>query len=88
MLQPCVLDDRTPLWFDVLREASVVESGERLGPVGARIVAEVMIGLIEGDRTSYLSQDPTWEPTLPTIGGARDNEDFLMIDLLKFADVA
>ncbi len=88
VLQPWGLDDRTPLWFYVLREASVVESGERLGPVGARIVAEVMIGLIEGDRTSYLSQDPTWEPTLPTIGGARDNEDFLMIDLLKFADVA
>ena len=57
-------------------------------PVSQRIVAEVMLGLIEGDRTSYLSQDPTWEPTLPTIGGARDGEDFHMIDLLKFAGVA
>jgi len=87
-LQPHGLDDRTPLWFYILREASVVENGERLGPVGARIVAEVFLGLLEGDRTSYLSQEPDWEPSLPTIDASRKGEDFSMIDLLRFAGVA
>ena len=44
-----------------------VENGERLGPVGARIVVEVFVGLLQGDRTSYLSHDPDWEPFLPTV---------------------
>lgn len=87
-LQPHGLDDRTPLWFYILREASVVENGERLGPVGARIVTEVFLGLLEGDRTSYLSQEPDWEPSLPTIDASRKGEDFAMVDLLRFAGVA
>ncbi len=82
------LDDRTPLWFYILREAQAIEDGERLGPVGARIVAEVFIGLLQGDGGSYLSQDPEWQPTLPTIDPTRQHDDFLMIDLLRFAGVA
>ena len=88
MLKPHGMDDHTPLWFYVLREAAVVENGERLGPVGARIVAEVFIGLLEGDRASYLSQDPDWEPFLPTLDPAGTGEDFRMADLLRFAGVA
>lgn len=87
-LQQHGLDDRTPLWFYILREAGVMEGGERLGPVGARIVAEVFLGLLEGDGTSYLAQDPEWQPSLPTIDATRQNDDFLIIDLLRFADVA
>lgn len=34
----------------------------RLGPVGGRIVAEVFLGLLAGDQTSYLNLDPTWSP--------------------------
>jgi hypothetical protein len=86
-LKPHGLDDRTPLWFYILREAALMEKGERLGLVGARIVAEVFIGLIEGDRSSYLSQDPDWEPFLPTIDPATTGEDFTMIDMLRFAGV-
>ena len=82
------LDDRTPLWFYILREAGVIANGEQLGPVGARIVAEVFIGLLQGDRSSYLSQDPDWEPLLPTIDPSRTGEDFKIIDLLRFAGVA
>jgi hypothetical protein len=81
-------DDHTPLWFYVLREAATVENGERLGPVGARIVVEVFVGLLQGDRTSYLSQDPDWEPFLATVDPSNTGEDFRMIDLLRFADVA
>ncbi len=57
------LDERTPLWFYVLREAQVEAGGRHLGPVGGRIVGEVIYGLLEGDSQSYLAQDPEWLPT-------------------------
>ncbi|MCE7796116.1 heme peroxidase family protein [Sphingobium sufflavum] len=87
-LQPYGLDDRTPLWFYILREAAVLAGGQRLGPVGGRIIAEVFIGLLQGDGTSYLSQDPEWQPSLPTIDPAHKGDDFRIIDLLRFAQVA
>jgi hypothetical protein len=55
----------TPLWLYVLREAAVRHDGERLGEVGGRIVAEVLVGIIRADPESYLSVDPDWTPTLP-----------------------
>lgn len=70
------LEKRTPLWFYVLREADVVAGGEHLGPVGGRIVAEVIVGLIEGDAQSY-----DWEPTYGHDGS------FTVVDLLKAAGV-
>ncbi|MBR0695884.1 heme peroxidase family protein [Bradyrhizobium lablabi] len=72
-------DRKTPLWYYILKEAAVKRGGQRLGPVGARIVAEVFIGLVAGDNQSYLS-DPTWRPTLP----AKTPGTFLMSDLLRF----
>jgi hypothetical protein len=78
----------TPLWFYVLREASVAERGLRLGPVGARIVAEVLVGLVEGDRQSYLRQDPAWRPELPTFEPTDRGRGFTMVDLLAFAGAA
>jgi hypothetical protein len=80
-LKPLGLDTHTPLWFYVLREADVLAEGRHLGPVGGRIVAEVFIGLLEGDRTSYLHQEPTWTPTLTDTG------NFTTVDLLKKAGV-
>jgi hypothetical protein len=78
-------DKVTPLWFYILKEAEVVESGKRLGPVGGRIVAEVLIGLLEGDRQSFVRADPKWTPANEGIG---TDADFKIADLLKFADVA
>jgi heme peroxidase len=52
----------TPLWYYVLREADVCTGGEHLGPVGGTIVAEVLIGLIEADTTSYRRGDVSWRP--------------------------
>jgi len=75
------LRDRTPLWFYVLREAEVAAGGQCLGPVGGRIVAEVIVGLIKGDRNSYLRQDPDWAPTYGS--GAT----FTAADLLNAAGV-
>jgi hypothetical protein len=79
---PPELRSSTPLWFYVLREAQVRCGGERLGPTGGRIVAEVFIGLLQGDPLSYLHQDPRWVPTLPP------GRAFAMPDLLRFAGVA
>ncbi|MBV9414469.1 MAG: hypothetical protein JO363_05775, partial [Solirubrobacterales bacterium] len=55
----------TPLWLYVLRESAVQQAGDRLGAVGARIVGEVLVGIISRDPESYLAVDPGWAPTLP-----------------------
>ena len=58
--------DDTPLWLYILREAAVRGGGDRLGEVGGRIVAEVIVGIIRRDPESYLAKDPSWRPTLPS----------------------
>jgi hypothetical protein len=64
-------EDNAPLWYYVLAESmSVFKNNDTpilLGPVGARIVAEVFAGLMLYDRYSFLNQEPTWTP----------NKDFL-----------
>jgi hypothetical protein len=77
------LASSTPLFFYILKEAEVMEHGLRLGPVGARIVGEVFVGLLREDPGSYLHTAPQWKPTLP----ARQAGDFRMADLLQFAGV-
>jgi hypothetical protein len=74
-----------PLWYYILAEANVECAGLHLGPVGRGIVGEVLLGLLEGDPHSYLSQWPTWRPTLP---GAPETApgDFAMTDLIAFTE--
>ncbi len=73
-----------PLWFYILREAEVRENGERLGPVGARIVAEVFLGIMKEDPFSFLRTEPAWQPVLPAaITG--DPQRWGMADLLAYA---
>jgi hypothetical protein len=71
------LDRSTPLWLYVLREAQLVNDGQILGPVGGRIVAEVILGLLSADPGSYLNVQPRWRPTLGASGGAYDLTAFL-----------
>jgi Animal haem peroxidase len=56
------LKGRTPLWYYVLREAEFYQGGERLGPVGSRIVGEVLIGLLFADKYSFVNLAPGWTP--------------------------
>lgn len=58
--------DETPLWLYILREAAVRGGGDHLGEVGGRIVAEVIVGIIRTNPESYLINDPSWRPTLPS----------------------
>lgn len=76
----------TPLWYYVLKEAEVRVGGAHLGPVGGRIVAEVLLGLLDADPNSYRSVEPNWRPTLPSAGGIPTGR-FGMADLVSFADV-
>ena len=81
-VQPMGFDQKTPLWFYILKESELKAEGKTLGPVGGRIVAEVFIGILQGDSMSYLQKDPNWKPTLG------QNQDFKLADLLRFAGVA
>ena len=52
----------TPLWYYILRESDACTGGHRLGPVGGRIVTEVLVGLIDADATSFRQSSPGWRP--------------------------
>jgi hypothetical protein len=87
---------RAPLWTYVLAEAqagwvkAVVESGKkgdeadqlpvRMGPVGGRIVAETLLGMLWGDKASYLRQNPGFISAIPTSAGG-----LTMGDIIKYA---
>lgn len=79
--------ERTPLWFYILAEAAndkVGGGGQHLGPVGSRLVAEVLIGLVRRSRPSILDKTGTpWSPWLPR----KAAEHFDLADLLRLAGV-
>ena len=87
---------RAPLWYYVLAEAQYEwakrattqgskgdEEPVTLGPVGGRIVAETLIGLLWADGHSYLRQAPNWTPADSALVG--DGQNFDMGKLIAFA---
>ncbi len=82
-LTPFGMNRSTPLWYYILKEAEVLEDGLRLGPVGSRIVGEVVIGLLNADQDSFLAVEKNFKPTLPSATPG----DFEITDLLNFAGV-
>ena len=85
----------TPLWYYILAEAKIAVDGLNLGPVGGRIVAETLIGLLRADPTSYLSVYPRFTPFLGTdlvIGATPDtnitgNRSYTRAHFLYYAGV-
>jgi len=75
-------EGETPLWYYLLKESEVRSGGERLGPVGGRIVGEVLLGIIDRDPESYRAVDPRWRPTLT----AAQPGSFGIADLLGAAE--
>jgi hypothetical protein len=86
----------TPLWYYILAEGKAAAAGLHLGPVGGRIVAETLIGLLRADPTSYLSVNPRFQPSLgsdltlgpspnPNIAG---NRTYTRSHFLYYAGVA
>jgi hypothetical protein len=51
---------KVPLWLYILAESEIVHNGAKLGPVGSRIVAEVIGGLLLADNKSYYNRN--WTP--------------------------
>jgi hypothetical protein len=72
-------EKRTPLWFYILAEAQASGTG-RLGRVGSKVVASVLIGLARKSRDSYF-RIKDWTPTLGT------RPRFELPDLFQFAGV-
>lgn len=54
--------------------------GKQLGPVGGRIVAEVMLGMVKLDKHSWINVDPNWKPTIPVQKEGR----FELADIIRF----
>lgn len=79
----CPMKGNAPLWYYILREAeyygvtndlnepAVGFGGQHLGPVGSRIVAETLIGLLWLDESSFLHDLRGFKP-LPEISGGKD----------------
>jgi hypothetical protein len=78
-----VLLTKTPLWYYVLREASVLAGGNQLGPVGGRIVAETFVRMLKRDASSYLNVPGGFVPMLPSAAPG----NFTVADLVTFAGV-
>lgn len=76
----------TPLWYYLLQEAQVRHGGNRLGPVGSRLVAETLYALVERDRAGYLNHrdDPAVTPAGIDVGGTVIGT---IGDLLSFAGI-
>jgi len=70
----------TPLWYYILKESETFHQGERLGPVGSTILAEVFVGLLQADKESFLSVNAGWTPTLPSSAAGQ----FTMADLFRY----
>ena len=70
------------LWYYILKEAELQHHGSQLGAVGALIVTEVLLGLLNADPISYRTTYPTWTPTL-----ANHHNHFGIAELLHFAKV-
>ena len=83
ILEGAGLLERTPLWYYILAEAKQPNiDGNRLGPVGSTLVAEVLVGLVRRSTDSILAGDGSWKPSLGKVEGRFD-----LPDLLRFADV-
>ena len=68
------LHENTPLFYYILKEAELRAGGQKLGPVGSYIVAEVIQRALESDPDGYLAgPGAKWQP--PPVwrfpGGAR-----------------
>ncbi|WP_250532329.1 heme peroxidase family protein [Caballeronia sp. ATUFL_F1_KS39] len=83
----------TPLWYYILREAeyfgvervpkdeAIAFGGQHLGPVGSRIVAETLIGLLWQDKNSILHAHRPFKPLHELSNG----RDFTLATLAEFA---
>jgi hypothetical protein len=51
-----------PLWWYGLKESELTTGGARLGPTFARLVAEVIVGLLDADKDSIVNKAADFAP--------------------------
>lgn len=74
--------DHTPPWFYMGIEAYLLANGKHLGPLAGRIVAEVIIKLLESSPNSILAKkNQSWRPLK-----VMQNKKYSTIDFLRFAE--
>jgi hypothetical protein len=73
------------LWFYILKEAELPPYNGERPVVGGRIMAEVLVGLLQRDPNSYLYLNAAWKPAPPI---APTTGRFTFVDLLKYAGAA
>lgn len=78
-----ILLTRTPLWYYILREAAVTQSGNKLGPLGAKIVADTFIRILKRDANSFLNHAGGFSPSLQTPPATT----FTVTDIIKISGV-
>jgi hypothetical protein len=62
VLRSVGLEQNTPLFYYLLKEAELNAGGLTLGPVGSHIVSEVIQGALEADPEGYMAaMGPKWE---------------------------
>lgn len=55
---------KTPLWYYILKEAEVKYGGQMLGPLGSRLVAEVLAGALFYGNEFRFGSDPDWKSAI------------------------
>lgn len=88
ILREAELTDRvkTPFKDDDGKPQAPMLGGSRLGQVGGRIVAEVLIGLAVADKQSYLVQNPRWKPTATDKDMSAKNARYELADIVNYID--
>jgi len=62
VLRSVCLEENTPLFYYLLKEAELIAAGLRLGPIGSHIVSAVIERALEADPNGYMSViGPDWK---------------------------
>ncbi len=75
---------RTPLWYYVLKEAELLCNGEQLGPVGGRIIGQVIAAAIWHQDYSFINLNgETWTPVVPNSDSSNPHR-FCFMDIVNY----
>lgn len=82
---------KTPLWFYILCEANVNAQGNTLGPMGSRLVAEVILGILMDDMVNVDSisrEGVLWESDIifDDQNNGKKASEMTMLDIITFVD--
>jgi hypothetical protein len=84
VLRDVALDENTPLFYYLLKEAELIARGLTLGPIGSYIVATVIEDALEADPDSYMSViGPDWKLPLWRFPSGSEEQVSSMIRVIR-----